>query len=101
VRRTESTLREFGPATFPVYAEAEIVGVRALASILNVVPSEELERFIQLYRSGTPVVDPPESGTPDDSGPATGDPPAGHSVRSPKEELRARYAEFIRTRSAP
>jgi HK97 family phage prohead protease len=99
VRRMESTLREFGPATFPVYAEAEIVGVRALASLLNVVPSEELERFLELYRSGTPT-DPPETGTPDDSGPATGDPLVEHSVRSPKEELRARYAEFIRTRSA-
>jgi hypothetical protein len=95
----ESTLREFGPATFPVYAEAEIVGVRALASLLNVVPSEELERFLELYRSGTPT-DQPETGTPDDSGPAAGDPLVEHSVRSPKEELRARYAEFIRTRSA-
>src|SRR5215469_16170796 len=28
VRRLESTLREFGPATFPVHQGAEIVGVR-------------------------------------------------------------------------
>jgi HK97 family phage prohead protease len=102
VRRTESTLREFGPATFPVYAGAEVVGVRALAMMnayLDTLPPEEIERLLEKYRSGTPV-DPPEIGTPDDSGPATGDPLEEHSVRSPKEELRARYAEFIRTRSA-
>jgi HK97 family phage prohead protease len=101
VRRTESTLREFGPATFPVNAGAEILGVRAeqVAMLLSHLAPGELDRLATLITSGTHL-DPPEAGTPEDSGPAAEDPPEGHSARSPKQELRARYAEFIR-RSAP
>ncbi len=100
VRRMESTLREFGPATFPVYAGAEVVGVRAeqAALLLSHLAPGEFDRLATMFVSGTRL-DQPETGTPD-PGPATEDPPAGHSARSPKQELRARYAEFIRTRSA-
>jgi HK97 family phage prohead protease len=106
VRRMESTLREFGPATFPVYAGAEVVGVRAeqAAAILSRLAPGEIDRLADMFASSTRF-DSLEDGTPDlvidDEGPATEDPPEGHSVRSPKERLMARYAEFIiNTRSA-
>ncbi len=106
VRRMESTLREFGPATFPVYAGAEVLGVRAeqAARILSQLAPAEIDRLADMFTSSTRTsfdVDQLEDGTPDDSGPATEDQPAGHSVRSPKEQLMANYAAFIiRTRSA-
>jgi HK97 family phage prohead protease len=107
VRRMESTLREFGPATFPVYAGAEVVGVRAeqAAAILSRLAPGEIDRLATMFASSTRF-DPLEDGTPEDvnddaEGLATEDQPEGHSVRSPKERLMARYAEFIiRTRSA-
>ena len=100
VRRTESTLREFGPATFPVYAGAEVVGVRAeqAAYLLSRMAPGEADRLATFLASGTPL-DQLEAGTFDDSELATEGQPEGHSVRSPKEQLLARYAEFIRTRS--
>lgn len=96
VRRMESTLREFGPATFPVYAGAEVVGVRAehAAYILSRMAPGEADRLASILASGTQL-DPPEAGTPDE-GPATEDQPEGHSVRSPRQQLLERYAEFIR-----
>ena len=56
VRRLESTLREFGPTPFPIYAGAEVVGVRAeqAALMLNRLPPEEFERLLQMVRTGTP-----------------------------------------------
>jgi HK97 family phage prohead protease len=102
VRRMESTLKEYGPTPFPAYAGAEVVGVRALASFLNTLQPVEFEAFLQLYRSGTPLDPPDDLGTSADAEPAADDPLDNeHSTRSPKQELRARYAEFIRTRSAP
>lgn len=49
VTRTEVALVEYGPTPFPVYAEAEITGVRAL---LNALPEEDIERL--LVSSGIP-----------------------------------------------
>jgi len=106
VRRMVSTLREFGPATFPVYAGAEVIGVRAeqAAHILSQLAPGEVDRLATIFASSTRSSfddDQLEDGTPDDSGPAAEDQPEGHSIRSPKELLMARYAEFIiRTRSA-
>jgi HK97 family phage prohead protease len=104
VRRTESTLREFGPATFPVYAGAEVVGVRAeqAALILSQLGTGEVDRLINMIASSTRF-DSLEDGTPvdNDEGLATEDQPEGHSARTPKEQLMASYAAFIiRTRSA-
>ncbi len=80
VRRLESTLKEYGPTPFPIYADAAIVGVRA--SQMHIIDP------------GTPFGDSPgtdpwhssdppgDSSTPD-PGLATEDPPlAGHSARS-------------------
>jgi HK97 family phage prohead protease len=78
VRRTESTLREYGPATFPVYAGAEVVGMRAeqAALILGSLSPDEIERLATIFRADTPVFDdelaededPPVHGTPERSG---------------------------------
>lgn len=96
VRRTESTLREFGPATFPVYAGAEVVGVRAeqAAMLLSHLAPGELDRLAAIFASGTRL-DPPEAGTPESSGSATEDPPKRHSARTTRQELAARRAQFL------
>jgi HK97 family phage prohead protease len=105
VRRMESTLREFGPATFPVYAGAEVVGVRAeqIAAFLAVMDADERERLANILTSGTRTSDQSEADTSAsvDEEPVTEDQPKGHSGRTPREQLLARYAEFIRTRSTP
>ena len=96
VRRTESTLRELGPATFAAYPDAEIVGVRAeqAAMLINSMSYDERQRLAEIFRSGTPM-DPPDDGTPSDEGPAAEDPPPGHSDRSIKQELQAQRAQFL------
>ena len=48
VTRTEVALVEYGPTPFPVYADAEITGVRAL---LDSLPDAEIERLL----TGTPL----------------------------------------------
>jgi HK97 family phage prohead protease len=102
VRRMESTLKEYGPCTFPIYDGAEVIAVRAeqAALLLSRLAPGELDRLAAIFASGTRL-DQPEADTPDDSGLATEDPPEeGHSARTPQQAIRARYAEFIRTRSA-
>jgi HK97 family phage prohead protease len=98
VRRMVSTLREFGPATFPVYAGAEVVGMRAEQIQIDRLATE-IDRLTELFASSSRS-DQLDAGIPD-LGTATEEQPEGHSARSPKEQLMARYAEFIiRTRSA-
>jgi hypothetical protein len=100
----ESTLREFGPATFPVYQGAEVVGVRAeqAALILSQLTTGEIDRLVNMIASNSRS-DQLDAGIPD--GTATeeqliDDMIEEHSVRSPKEQLMANYAAFIiRTRS--
>jgi HK97 family phage prohead protease len=52
VRRTESTLREYGPTPFPAYADAAITGVRSEQI------AEQLEHVAELLRSGAPLDSP-------------------------------------------
>ena len=90
VRRTESTLREYGPTPFPAYQQAEIVGVRAEQI------TEQLDRITELLRNGAPMDSLPQlSGAPDLDSPPE-DSPDGRSVRSVKEEIAARRAAFLR-----
>src|SRR5262249_40440142 len=49
VRRTESTLREYGPTPFPAYADAGITAVRA-----DLVTAQ-LDQVTEALRSGTPL----------------------------------------------
>jgi hypothetical protein len=85
VRRLEATLREYGPTPFPAYAGAEIVGMRA----------EWMSLLSSMLRSGTPP-EPPNVDTSSDEEAVTDEPPYfEHSIRSPKEELQARRAQFL------
>jgi HK97 family phage prohead protease len=105
VRRTECTLKEFGPATFAVYKDAEVVGVRAeqAALLLSTLSDGERQRLAAFLQAGTPLdppVDPPADGTPSDEGPAAEDSPGPsvrHSVRPlpPHQELQAARARFL------
>jgi HK97 family phage prohead protease len=100
VRRTESSLREYGPGTFAVYKDAAIMGIRAeqIAAIARGgFTRDQAMRFIDaMYESGTPL-DPPDDGTPDDSGPATEEDPSRlrHSPRPPHLELQTQRAKFL------
>ncbi len=95
VRRTESTLKEYGPTPFPVYEDAAVLGMRA-EQILGAMASDpELAmRMISMFRGGTPLEPLPASGTPCDEEP----PPRSrvtHSGRSVKEEITAARAAFL------
>jgi HK97 family phage prohead protease len=100
VRRTECTLDEYGPGTFPVYKGAEIVSVRAetLATLLsNGMTRDEAARLVELFQSGTPL-DPSDDGTPESPGPAATEeapPRMRHAPRSPREEIQAQRARFL------
>ena len=85
VRRTEASLREFGPATFPVYSGAEIVGVRAeqVAYMLSTLPRHELDRLRGFL------------GTPSDLGPAADDPPEQHSTRQNRQTILRAHARLL------
>lgn len=100
VRRTESSLREYGPGTFAVYKDAAIVGVRAeqiAAMLSSTLSPDEAQRLVGMFRSGTPM-DPPDDGTPSDEGPAAEASPrqrVEHAARSPREEIQAQRARFL------
>jgi len=81
VRRLESTLQECGPATFAVYPEAAVVGMRAL--MLAGLTPFDASRFGAVPPTET-VEEPPDDV-----------PPARHSTRSIKQELQARRAQFL------
>ena len=88
VRRTESTLREYGPTPFPAYQDAAIVGVRAEQI------TEQLDRITELLRSGAPLDSPQLSGAPEWDSP----PEDSHEVRSGrsvKEEMQAARSAFL------
>lgn len=77
VTRTEVALIEYGPTPFPVYADAEITGVRAA---LDALSDEEIERL--LASSGTP------------SGLAAEQPPTASALRSASIEWSALRADI-------
>jgi HK97 family phage prohead protease len=92
VRRTESTLREYGPTPFPYYPEAVITAVRA--DLLT----EQLDQVREALRSGTPVEDLPsadDAGTPSSWGLPSGGSPEGRPARSVKEKIDAQRADFL------
>jgi hypothetical protein len=94
----ELTLDEYGPGTFPIYEGAEITGVRTqqAATLLNSLSYDERQQLADILRSGTPLEDPPDVGTPSDEDPAADDPPpVGHSTRTLQQELQAERARFL------
>ena len=64
VRRTESTLREYGPTPFPAYQDAAVVGVRSEQI------AAQLEHVAGLLRSGAPLDSPEFSAAPEYRGSA-------------------------------
>jgi HK97 family phage prohead protease len=85
VRRTESTLREYGPTPFPAYHDAVITGVRAEKI------AEQLQYITELIRSGAPLDSPQFHGAPADRDSPTDD-LLGPEVDLPEgEEHSARY----------
>ena len=91
VRRTESTLREYGPTPFPAYQDAAITGVRSEQIM------EQLQRITELLRSGAPL-DSPElvPAAPEDRGSAPGDSRLlARSGRSVKEQIQANRAALL------
>ncbi len=88
VRRTESTLREYGPTPFPAYQDAAILGVRTEQLI------QQLEQITEQLRCGAPLDLPQPSGAPDRDLPSE-DLPNGRSARSIKQEMAAARAAFL------
>ena len=97
VRRTESTLREYGPTPFPAYADAAIVGVRAETILAAMATDPELaQRMVSLFRGGAPLDSPPLSGAPrPGDSPAEDSHPLVRSGRSVKEEMQAARSAFL------
>jgi len=97
VRRTESTLREYGPTPFPAYADAAIVGMRAETILAAMASDPELaRRMVSLFRDGAPVDSPLLPGAPSDEGLATEDSRLlARSGRSVKEEIQAARSAFL------
>ena len=89
VRRTESTLREYGPTPFPAYADAEITGVRSEQII------EQLEHVAALLRSGAPLDSPALSAAPARGSAAEDSHHPVRSGRSVKQELQANRSAFL------
>jgi HK97 family phage prohead protease len=89
VRRTESTLREYGPTPFPAYADAAITGVR----------SEQIDHIGELLRSGAPLDgDSPfaYSGTPGQRDlPSEDSPVVRRSGRSVREQIVINRSRFL------
>jgi HK97 family phage prohead protease len=92
VRRTESTLREYGPTPFPAYADATITAVRA--DLLE----RQLQDVTDAIRSGAPMDGLPDlaAAAPTGWGSAPGDSPtSGRSVRSVRQQMTAARAAFL------
>lgn len=90
VRRTESTLREFGPTPFPAYADAAVTGVRSEQI------SAQLEHIAGLLRSGAPLDSPELSSAAPVRGSASEDSRLlARSGRSVKQDMQAARAAFL------
>jgi phage head maturation protease len=98
VRRTESTLGEYGPTPRPIYDEAAVVGMRAEQLFGAMAADPDLAmRMFAMFRDGAPMDSPPPGA------PRPGDSPAEdshqpvlvRSGRSVKEEMQAARSAFL------
>src|SRR5258707_845472 len=95
VRRTESTLMEYGPTPFPIYAGAGITAMRADSLLGAMAADPDLAmRMLAMLRGGTPGEPLPPSGTPSGEEPPPRSRP-GHSGRSVKQEMNAARSAFL------
>lgn len=94
VTRTEIALREWGPTPIPVYADAQIMGVRALASLFG----GQMLKLTPAPTGTTPLADSdPDSATVDETpGALTEDSPVGTSTRSQSLRDRIHAARVAR-----
>jgi hypothetical protein len=99
VRRTESTLAEYGPTPRPVYEQAAVMGMRAEQLLGAMASDPELAmRMVTMFRDGAPhdADSPPLSGAPHE-----GDSPAEdshllvRSGRSVKQDMQAARSAFL------
>jgi HK97 family phage prohead protease len=104
VERLEMALREFGPTPFPVYDAAEVVGIRSVATLADEIAALSPDERLELGRiiSGTPTVDPADTGTIDDpAAPTPGSdpeqPPA--AVTTPTDDTPTVDAELALLRA--
>ncbi len=95
VRRTESTLMEYGPTPFPIYAGAGITAMRADSLLGAMAADPDLAmRMLAMLRGGTPGEPLPPSGTPSGEEPPPRSRPV-HSGRSVKQEMNAARSAFL------
>src|SRR5258708_33655583 len=95
VRRTESTLVEYGPTPFPIYAGAGITAMRADSVLGAMAADPDLAiRMLAMLRDGTPGEPPPPPGTPSGEEPPPSSRPV-HSGRSVKQEMNAARSAFL------
>ena len=99
VRRTESTLNEYGPTPRPVYAEAAVTGMRAEQMFAAMASDPELTmRMLSMFSASA---HPGGDSLPDTGAPHQGDSPAEdshllvRSGRSVKEEIAAARSAFL------
>jgi phage head maturation protease len=99
VRRMESTLKEYGPTPFPVYADAAVLAVRSDSLMAAMMNDPELAmRMLATLRDGAPPDgdSPPPSGAPHQGDSPTGDSHLVRSGRSVREEMQAARSAFLR-----
>jgi len=95
VRRMESTLMEYGPTPFPIYAGAGITAMRADSLLGAMAADPDLAmRMLSMLSASTPGEPLAETGTPPDEEP----PPRSrlvHSGRPVKQEIQANRSAFL------
>jgi phage head maturation protease len=95
VRRTESTLVEYGPTPMPIYEGAAVTAMRADSLLGAMAANPELaQRMISMLSGSTPGEPLPETGTPFDEE----QPPRSrlvHSGRPVKQEIQAARSAFL------
>jgi phage head maturation protease len=101
VRRMESTLREYGPTPFPVYADAAVLGMRSDSLMAAMIKDPDLAmRMIGMFRDSAPPPDEladslTQPGAPE-AGPAAEDSrPRVRSGRPIREQIQANTALLL------
>ncbi len=91
----EASMRELGPTPFPAYADAAVLGIRSDSLMAAMMQDPETAmRMLAMFRDGTPLEPPPESGTPHDEEPPPRSRPV-HSGRSVREQIQANTALLL------
>jgi len=96
VRRTESTLKEYGPTPVPIYQDASVVGMRA-EQILGAMAAdpETAQRLLKMFSGGALEDSLPDPGAPIPGLAAEDSHVTVRSGRSVKEEIAAARSVFL------